>query len=566
MHITELIINDFRAFKGDENYTFNFSPHINCVSGHNGIGKSTILAILSNCGELKKKDGEQLNGKAFIGEYSQLIKGDESFDKSGDVCTLKFSQLPTSFDKSNPFVESLDFRSTFQNVTRQNKRYKVVDKKSSPSLYELISETEKFTRYRLLPKPTKERQTEKKLNWPSLYLGLSRLYPIGESEEPKKETISSDILDNIKEIHKYILSSNDEYTDITGVSSSDVSRKSGIGIETEYYSYLSNSSGQDNLGQILLSIFSFENLKNTYPEYCGGILLIDEIDATLHPAAQNKLLDFLHKKSKELELQIVFTTHSQSLLEYINFKNRNARKDDFITNNYLINHRGKVELMQNPTTEYIRTNLTETHRGFGMNKKITVITEDSVGRWLLDKILQTKNCPFISKLSIANTSIGWTEIIKLIKDDYRLFSNILIFLDPDISIRNNKEQLNSLLSGSQYQKKINKSNGNIFYLPFDNKIESLFWEYIVSLPANHPFYYDPRISDEGVTRNSIINDGPESDYFSVFPEKEKVKKWFEDNQWLCDVAFEFWEHDHSTEINSFYTNFVGAYNQIYNKK
>lgn len=566
MHVTELKIDNFRAFKGDEDYTFDFGPYVNCISGHNGIGKSTILAILSNCGELKKKDGSQLNGKAFIGEYSQLIKGDESFDRPGDVCTIKFSNLPDFHDPANIYVESLTFRATFQNVTRQKKKYKLVDKSTIPHRYEMVSETEKFTRYRLLPKPTEERDTEKKLNWPSLYLGLSRLYPIGESEEPKKEIISLDILDNIKEIHKNILSSNDEYTSITGVTSSDVSRKSGIGIETENYSYLSNSSGQDNLGQILLSIFSFENLVNTYPEYCGGILLIDEIDATLHPAAQNKLLDFLFEKSKELNLQIVFTTHSQSLLEYINFKNRDARSEDIIINNYLINSRDKVELIKNPTTEYIRTNLTETHRGFGIAKKVTVLTEDSVGRWLLNNILKIKEAPFISRLTIAETSIGWTEIIKLIKDDYKLFSNLLIFLDPDISLPTNKSQLNSMLAGTQYQRKINKSNGNIFFLQFDKKIETVFWDYIKDLPASHKYYYDARLAEDGITKQIILTDGPDSSHYSIFPEKERVKKWFEDHLWLCDVAFEFWMNENIGEINSFYTKFESAYNQVYNKK
>lgn len=566
MYIKELTINNFRAFKGEETYTFEFQPNINCISGHNGIGKSTILAILSNCGELKKKDGEQLNGKAFIGEYSQLIKGDEKFDKSGEVCTLKFSDLPETNDEENPFVPELEFRATFQKASRKKKRYRPIEKGSEPVKFEQVVENEKYTRYRLIPKPTAERNTEKKLNWPTLYLGLSRLFPIGESEEPVKETIPTSILEKIQEVHKSILSSTDEYTNIAGVISSDISRKSGIGVETESYSYLSNSSGQDNLGQILLAVYSFENLKNSYEYYCGGILLIDEIDATLHPAAQNKLFDFLLEKSEELQLQVFFTTHSQSLLEYMNFKRENNQIANKIANNYLINSRGKIELKVNPSTQYIRTNLTETYRGFGVNKRITVITEDEEGRWLLNKILQSKNCHFMSKLSIANTSIGWTEIVKMIKDDYRLFSNILIFLDPDISMQTNKDQLNYLLSGTQYQRKINRPNGNIFYLPFDNKIESVFWEYISSLPEDHSFYYDPRISDEGIHKQTILNDGPNSTHYSLFSEKEKVKQWFHDFQWICDISFEFWMNDNIDRIDYFYNNFVSAFNQIYNRK
>lgn len=566
MYVKQLIINNFRAFKGDDDYIFNFNPYVNCISGHNGIGKSTILAILSNCGELKKKDGAQLNGKPFIGEYSQLIKGDKNFDRTGDVCTFKFSNLPTTSTSSDLFVESLTFRATFQKTKKTIKKYNKLDKNIIPPQYELKTKDETIYRYRLIPKLTKDRNTEKKLNWPCLYLGLSRLYPIGESESTEKQTIPQSILDKIKEKHKYILSSNDNYTDITGVSISDISRKSGIGIETENYSYLSNSSGQDNLGQILLSIFSFENLKKSYPNYSGGLLLIDEIDATLHPAAQNKLLDYLFEKSKDLELQIVFTTHSQSLLEYINFKNRSVRANEKITNSYLINSRDQVELIENPTTEYMRTNLTETHRGFGITKNITVLTEDSVGRWLLNNILKAKKAKFTSRLTIADTSIGWTEIVKLIKDDYKLFSNILVFLDPDISCPNNENQLKNMLSGTPYQRKINKSNGNIFYLPLDKKIETIFWDYIANLPANHNFYYDDRISEEGITKNVIMNDGPNSSYFERFPEKEKVKKWFEDNLWICDIAFEFWMNEHNETINNFYENFVSAYNQISNRK
>ena len=74
MYISKLIINDFRAFNSE--YTFDFIKGVNCLSGHNATGKSTILAILSNCGELKRR-WSSINGKAFRGEYSQLIKGDQ---------------------------------------------------------------------------------------------------------------------------------------------------------------------------------------------------------------------------------------------------------------------------------------------------------------------------------------------------------------------------------------------------------------------------------------------------------------------------------------------------------
>ena len=45
------------------------------------------------------------------------------------------------------------------------------------------------------------------------------------------------------------------------------------------------------------------------------MLLIDEMDATLHPAYQIKLLNLFREMSELYKIQIVFTTHGLSLLE-----------------------------------------------------------------------------------------------------------------------------------------------------------------------------------------------------------------------------------------------------------
>lgn len=76
--------------------------------------------------------------------------------------------------------------------------------------------------------------------------------------------------------------------------------------------------GQDNLSKIILALFSFRRLKEKYPnDYKGGILAIDELDATMYPASQKQLLKVLRTYSSKLKLQIFFTTHSLSLLESI---------------------------------------------------------------------------------------------------------------------------------------------------------------------------------------------------------------------------------------------------------
>lgn len=75
--------------------------------------------------------------------------------------------------------------------------------------------------------------------------------------------------------------------------------------KTKEYNHLGNSAGQDNIGQIISALISFKRLqKELGNRYKGGILLIDELDASLYPAAQIKLVDVLHKKSLELNLQV----------------------------------------------------------------------------------------------------------------------------------------------------------------------------------------------------------------------------------------------------------------------
>lgn len=50
----EISINDFRLF---HNQTLLLGKYLTVLSGRNSTGKSTILGMLANSGEQKKKDG-----------------------------------------------------------------------------------------------------------------------------------------------------------------------------------------------------------------------------------------------------------------------------------------------------------------------------------------------------------------------------------------------------------------------------------------------------------------------------------------------------------------------------
>ena len=61
--------------------------------------------------------------------------------------------------------------------------------------------------------------------------------------------------------------------------------------------------------KLLITLLSFKKLKNKYKEqYKGGILLIDELEATLHSSALRHVIAILMKYSNKYNIQIIFTT------------------------------------------------------------------------------------------------------------------------------------------------------------------------------------------------------------------------------------------------------------------
>lgn len=560
LYISQLKVKNFRAFseETDKEYTFSLGKHITCIAGHNGIGKSTLLAMLGNCGELKVSKGKHLNGTAFRGEYSQIIKGDKNFDTTGEKCRITFSDLPKKRNDENPYIKDLEFRATFQAAKKKDTIY-TLDEKSG--LYHKEEVQTSYTRYRLIPKKTDERPIEKKVDWPAFYLGLSRLYPVGEADDINSKAIDKEILSKLADDHKLILSSSDEYDSASTVKISDTDKKRGFGINTVKYNAIANSSGQDNIGQILLTVYSFENLKNQLKQdYHGGIFLIDEVDATLHPSAQNKLFDFLYTKAKELNLQIVFTTHSLSLLQHILTTHELKVENKSISLLYLTNARNSIEVSHNPAYRLIQNDLLSTYSGAISKIQIPIMTEDDIARWFLRKILSQKNCNY--SINLLNNKLGWEQVVDLVKGDYNYFRNQITILDPDIMLPDNFDKIIPSLKGSRYKfsTSANEFTTEILCLPGNKPVEEIFWEYLSTLAAEDAFFYDPEIEEIGLTYRALIDNGPTK--YPGTKGLQQIKKWFEDNQWIAEIAFKYWAKDNTDIISAFENSFNAEYNKI----
>ncbi len=523
----ELHLEDFRIF---QNQKINLGKTLTAIAGHNATGKSTVLGILGNSSELKTKFGKTITDKQFKTEFSELFKGSKVHDKSSGNIGKILYQHPSMTEPTEILL-----RVTWQKWT---------------------PDSEDKNRFRILNNwldfDTCTR-TAKKLPIPSFYLGLSRLFPIGEDsqeiieEKEFKSKLSDDDLSWLIKNYKYILSIND---DISSISNYEINKKRSGGINTHDYDFLSNSAGQDNLMQILYLLLSFIKLYEKYDtvteQWLGGLLLIDEIDATLHPAAQIRLIDLIYKTCKQFHFQAVFTTHSLQILEYLYKLQQNSND---INIEYFTTANSLLQILHNPSYEAMENDmlisnyyLTDTKR------KITIYSEDEEARWIIKKLLSHYSDSF----QLIDIKLGGESLMALLYNDPDYFKNVLFILDGDKD-----------LSSTKYKDLPRKYN-NVHFLPGTEGPEALIYNYLTTLPATHDILSNN--FEKGLTLRSFKEMNPLENpkYQSYKKNRDKYKKWFKDNlTMLEDIdVMKYWIQDNSNTYNNFVKDFITKHNVV----
>ena len=520
-----LAIKDFRQFK---NVDILLGKRLTVLAGRNSTGKSTILGLLANSGELKKKEGITYANRQFRAEFGEILHGSKKFDASGsDRIHIDI------VDENDNIIDYRNFRTAWQKGTSKD-------------------------RFRVIPLKILEngKKIESKMPIPVMYLGLSRLFPIGEANEDNITAYKANFNEKQKDWfvneYKNILSIYDTINDVNNYSIGETDRKTGIGIETEKYDYLTNSSGQDNLGQILMSILSFKSLKQNRTEWTGGLLLIDEIDATLHPAAQKRLIDLLIKEAKLNDIQVVVTTHSSDLLKHICLKtsHNNINKNNDVELYYFTNANRHLEEKRNPDYSTIENDLLVKSMLQNTNK-VKVYSEDAENRWFIQKLVP-EYLPYVELLDVR---IGCAQLLSLYAGDVAYFGNVLIILDGDVKDRDLETIPEHL------REKLN----NIVKLPGTIRPEEIIYKYILDLDFEHPYWESA--SKVGMSWMYFRENGPKSSLYNQAKEREQYKNWFVDHQNIFDSTklFEFWANDNKELVEKFKKDFVESYNTVANR-
>jgi hypothetical protein len=262
-----------------------------------------------------------------------------------------------------------------------------------------------------------------KIKLPVIYLGMGRLFPLTLEENivNNKSVLTERENKEFVDLHNEILLIVDEQIIPESITSSS---KSFYAPKSNLYNHLGNSAGQDNIGQIITALLSFKRLqKELGDNYTGGILLIDELDASLFPAAQMKLVEKLDKKARELNLQIFFTTHSLEVLT------ETAKKRDSKII-YLDKNSGKIKPFYNLDVEELKKDLLVLGPDAlkEIRRKKFVYCEDNEASDMLKCILPKE---IKSSIEIFPTKLGKDQLKDIAKKKIPDFKKSLIVLDGD---------------------------------------------------------------------------------------------------------------------------------------
>lgn len=461
---------DIVKYRKLKNIKLEFSKNINLISGGNGTCKTSLLHIVSNSFQRMNKTRDWLNNGSCL-------------------------QVINALNRSmNPKIESL---------TKGDKKYSDPAQGIKGKLYtvEYFNFGEKDFRrhnfdstdkHRYSVKPLYKKGTNEKLPYcPVIYLGLSRLYAFGEFQNDAEVITSKIRLPEAYQKEAIALYKRLTGIDISDLSSQvmgDIKNRLDFDSKTEGVDANTISAGEDNLMIIIMALMSLKYYYNsiTSNREVESVLLVDELDATLHPSLQFELLKTLREFSEKFKIQIICTTHSLSLLEEA------FKKDKVI---YLLDNITKVTFMEDANFLDVKMYLyNKTKDDIYLPKKIPVFTEDAEARDFLE--------------------LTFEYFIKM-DDRFSIVKNYLYIIDKSFSSESLTNLFTEKYLANDFLKSICILDGDqkpdvtnyIIALPGNESPEELIMNYAKALyEQEDDFWENPRILKAGFTKIKFRDD------------------------------------------------------------
>lgn len=303
MKPTELILESFRNFR---DVIIPLGKKITIVSGVNGVGKSNILSLIASGSGINKKS---LLGSNFQPEFLDFFNIDQTEKYQDYKIYLKYGQSSESI--------ALTKRISFKDDTGTNRGIRIIPRT-----------TNKYLDGYTIKKAEEEAKSKfgvggaGRVKIPTIYLSLSRLYPLGENKDlthiskirKNNPFAKEEMLNTYREWYNSVIPGSIKSADEISIIEKKACPRSSLHMEIEGTPALSQSIGQDNIGNIISALIDIYLLSKE-SDYNGALLCIDEIDVSLHPDTQIRLFELLKKLCDEISLQVIVSTHSLTILK-----------------------------------------------------------------------------------------------------------------------------------------------------------------------------------------------------------------------------------------------------------
>ena len=305
--------------------------------------------------------------------------------------------------------------------------------------------------------------------------------------------------------------------------------------------YQTNRAIDTPTNSIITSLFSFKRLKKEYPdEYKGGILAIDELDTTLFPASQIKILKSLMSYASKLKVQIIFTTHSLTLIKEAcklqeECEANRARKGQ-VNVVFLIREDDHIAIKERVGYGTIENNLCVS-LAESPNTKVNIYTEDNEG-WLF--VCNMVPSTYKSIIKHVKAKLGCTEYINLIEARIPSFYSPegLVVLDGDVDKNEHYSHVAS----------------KVLLLPGPKSPEQMVAEWINGLSDTDPFW---KSVNAGYSRQYCF----QTYHYADLTDRNKAKAWFQSQcakeLWgtTAHKMMKYWKKAHQTEVDTFVSDF-----------
>lgn len=352
MKIKDIYLKNFRSF---EDCIIEFEDFYTAICGKNNSGKSNIIRAILNVLERQVINRNRINyhsdfpvWKSKSNKENIELRVRLLLDKKADIGLIKFLQvfLQDTKDENQVFeIKDTQLLITFKiaPIAKDSITEIIVDESVVIDKYKV---GEILRRIHFAQVIIFHNSTQPYRPYRNSYHGQVENIPI-----KTKESIESKVSQINKELSKAIQKHKSELQELIGRLQEKYEvglTFSGLDMDYERIPYEISlgeknfalplddwGSGTKNRTLILSSIFNAKNLIDQDDESnkITPIVIIEEPESFLHPSAQSEFGRILQDLSKELEIQVIATTHSPYLLSHHNPKSNILVKRNIHRNN-----------------------------------------------------------------------------------------------------------------------------------------------------------------------------------------------------------------------------------------